>query len=309
MTKGYNLYGLRINSEFQLNGFKEKKAYVKADVIVEIGKVNRPKDGIENTTYYDFTVYNEEIYYQDIPSIVKFCLSKGEKLTIELYQPLKRNAALFYLYDSMLPIILLNHNIYPLYASAVNTNEGVYLFSGGRGDGKSTIATSLCMEGYKLISDDICILKWNEHKNELETKCYFPHTNIWRDTARILGKKAKKYKIRQIRNGVLKYSIDFSKNSLRTFRPVIGMVILKVENFDKPLEIEKIKGIAKMDICKKVIHSNYYVSVISKQKELFKHASQIAKQISITKINRSRITTHPELKKFVINEIFGKTTT
>lgn len=310
---GYNLFGLKVNSDIPLARFNKRNVYKIPDATIRMEAFEPPSTGQEKTYYHPFTTYNKDIYYQDIPSIVSFLIKgKSEVLVYPPHKSPKWKAISLFFIDTILPILLIKNGIFAVNASAVASPEGnVHLFTSIKGDGKSTLAAKLVLEGYNFISDDICIIKWNEEKKQFITKCFHPYVYLWRNVINIFNKQTKKRKLRfqQIRQGVLKYAIDMKKDSTQLYLPVESITIINVKNENIPIDTSPFKGMNKINISKKIIHSHHISNVVARHKELFQFSSRVAQSLRINMINRSRLTTINDFSKYVIDEVLKKTVT
>jgi len=307
-VKGYNLYGLKINSSLPLVNFKSRAPYAHPDVNLTFGKIKPVEPNLPQTVYTPFNTFNADFFIKDIPTIAKYAIYNRKEVVIEMYKPQKPKATLFFFYDTILPILLISNDYFPVHASAVSTDSGVHLFSGKRGDGKSSIATALCLKDYKFVSDDICILKWDKENKQFITKCYNPMINIWGDVFPLFKEKGtKKYQPRLIRKGILKYSLDFSKNAQKKYQKVNSINLIILENVDIPISHTPIKGIEKINVSKNIIHSHGIANVVAKSKSLFLFSGLVAKHLNINRLHRSRIHSIPNFSNYIINEIFTET--
>lgn len=306
----YNLFGLKINSEIIFETFLLKKPYKNPDATIKIGVVERPSTDLPNSVQKPFTVFNEDIYYQSIPSIADYLIIKSNEVVIQPYKRDKKNKAIaLFFIETILPILLVKNNIFAINASAVNTKHGLYLFSTPKGDGKSSFAAKFFIEGSEFVCDDICILKWDEEKNQFLTKCYHPYLQLWKNMFKLLkSRKEKPFEARPLRQGLFKYSIDLSTRITNKLTPVKGIFLIYPENEEISLSIEPLKGIKKMDTSKRMIHSYQIANIVAKHKALFRFSSLIAKYLDLYQIKRSRLSNPQQIYKFIINEISTKTT-
>ncbi len=308
MISGYNLYGLRLNSNIKLKGWKEKKPYIHPHSTLEFGKVFRPSDGLENTIYRPFSVYNKEIFFLEIPTIAKYIIYNSNKVVIELYHQNKKNAGLIFFWDSILPILLLKNNFYPVHASAILDKYGyVHLFAGARGDGKSKLATALCLKGNFLISDDLCVLKWDKKQKTFITKSYTKHVDLWNDCISMFDGYTKEIKALYLRKKILKYRFDLSAYAKPNYQKVKSIFFIKVFNEEMNVHTTPLKGIKKINTSKNIIHSKDIAHVIAKDQNIFKFSSLIAQHLDLYTLNRSRLTLINETSDYLINEIFTTT--
>lgn len=85
------------------------------------------------------------------------------------------------LLDQVIPLLLSRRERIVLHASAVLTGHGAIAFAGVSGQGKSTLAASLALAGYSLISDDCLVLRaepggWTALPS-------YPGVRLWPSTA------------------------------------------------------------------------------------------------------------------------------
>jgi hypothetical protein len=85
------------------------------------------------------------------------------------------------LLDNVIPLVLSRRESIVLHASAVLTTQGVIVFAGKSGQGKSTLAASLARKGYALVSDDCLVLR-AEHGSWTALPSY-PGVRLWPSTA------------------------------------------------------------------------------------------------------------------------------
>lgn len=304
---GYNLYGLRVNSELVFDHFEQKKVYKNPQAILRIGKVIKPDNDLAETLYRPFTIANKNIYYQNIPSIAQYLIEGKTDVTIDIFNNKNRAAQLFFL-DSILPILLIKNGKFAVHASAVKTKNGVFLFTAPRGVGKSTLAASLVLNGAKFISDDICILKWDEKLGKFYTKCYHPHVQLWRNIFAVFGKRINEFKVNKVREGILKFDFDFSKYAFKKYHEVAGIVTINNVNEEKEVEHIELKGIAKINLSRNIIHTSQVSQYIASHKQLFEYSAHIAKNLDLHVVKRSRLINVKQFTKYVIEKVINSTT-
>jgi hypothetical protein len=92
------------------------------------------------------------------------------------------------LLDQVLPLVLTVHGRKALHATAVVTPAGVCAFTGPTGTGKSTLAASLFLAGYPVLSDDCLVLEERDGR-VLATPAY-PGLRLREDALKALGNDA-----------------------------------------------------------------------------------------------------------------------
>jgi hypothetical protein len=88
------------------------------------------------------------------------------------------------LLDQVLPLVLTIRGLKALHATAVLTPTGVCAFAGATGTGKSTLAASLLLAGYPVLSDDCLVLE--EQDGRVSATPAYPGLRLWEDTLKAL---------------------------------------------------------------------------------------------------------------------------
>jgi len=307
MNYGYNLYGLKVNSTFKIEGFSHRDKYVKPDAVIKFTSVTEPAPGLPETHYKPFTIFNKTFYYLNIPTIAKYYVNQGDQVSIELHDKKMRKAAIVFFKDTILSILLIKNKLFPIHASAVRAKDGVYLLCYQGAEGKSSLAARLCLNGYQFLSDDKVILNWNKKQNMFTCKCYSPYVELWKDVLPIFKKSSIKLKKKVIRKGIEKYTIDFRKNSCKKTMSIKGIFKIKVVNDKIKPNTKIIKGFKKLEIIKNQIHMNHMIDIIEANQAFFQLNTLISKHIPIIQIERSKIMSIHQVAKYIEHEIYTKT--
>ena len=305
--EGYNLCGLKVNSSFRFKRQKAKAAYKKADVELELGKIEKIPAGLEDTVYTSFRTFNKNFYIQNIPSIAKFAIYNKRKVVIEPYRPVKVHAVEYYFLETILPILLICNDYFPINASAVYNGQDIHLFTSKRGNGKSILAASLCYtHNNKFISDNICLLKWDEANQEFLTRCIDPNVCLWSNTFSLFNEKIKKYKPKKVRQGIHKYYLNFNAHAYKKYAKVKAIHFINEINDKVDISCTEIKGFKKIEMSKNIIHSSDIAQTVSKDQHLFKYSGLIAQHLNISRIKRSKLTKVIDFANYINDEILTK---
>lgn len=305
---GYELYGLKVNSELELRLYLQKEVHTNPDVIIDINKVNKPQSGLANTIYKPFTIYNQDVYYQEIPTIAKYYLNGKRNLTIEILSTKETYTPQLFFIDSILPILLIKHGMYPIRSSAVHTPQGTYLITGDRGNGKSTLAAFSCLKGHQYVCDNLCVLQWDNGKKIFETRCHHPYISIWKDTFAMFHNKNRKYILIPIRKNLFKYDVDFKFHATTSASKVKGIVFLSTANKDVNFSLNKVIGRHKMNYIRSILHSSQIVKSIAKDEEIFKFNTNIMSAIDIYTFERSILHYPKDFYPTLNEKLFTKAT-
>ncbi|MGB0525428.1 MAG: hypothetical protein ACPGJS_20805 [Flammeovirgaceae bacterium] len=186
----YKGFSLIIASEIEFPEFVPIEA--DADQVVDLTiKVGKTPELLAGTQVLE-QVYNwatPEEFLLHIIDIVRFHLIGGHTLIIEPFQAQPDwNSIRTFCLSSMMSAALHFKNILPLHASAIKHQEGLVLFCGISGSGKSTTSLFLNQRGYPLFCDDICVVRpENIRDGKVYAQASYPMSRIWEDTIQELN--------------------------------------------------------------------------------------------------------------------------
>jgi len=128
-------------------------------------------------------------YLLRFPELADFSVdAEGREIVCLSGRELPSHTIRHLLIDQVLPLVLSIRGRKVLHATAVLTPAGVCAFTGPTGTGKSTLAASLLLAGYPVLSDD-CLVLEAHHGQVLATPAY-PGLRLREDTLNALGHDA-----------------------------------------------------------------------------------------------------------------------
>lgn len=172
----YKAFGLEISSEIELPGMIEGSG--DPDVKIIQGEVDQSQVTGAEVEGPNYLVTGQDVYlwWDDIG---KVRISKGELVTVEPVSDLESAKELNlipFILGPVMALMLHQRGFLVLHGSAVNVKQGndsrggtdsdgdelasAVAFLGHRGNGKSTTAIHLYVEGYPLVADDILAIKF-----------------------------------------------------------------------------------------------------------------------------------------------------
>ncbi|MBS2037097.1 hypothetical protein JST97_19065 [bacterium] len=141
----YRVYGLVIASELVLPDLFPALPEEEVQLRVLLG---RTPSGIPDWSCF------EEGFFFEVEGVARFWVESGRRIVVERLTE-DDSAVRLYLLGSAFAAALYQRNILPLHASSVVFPDGVRLFLGPSGMGKSTLAAALAGAGFALLSDDV----------------------------------------------------------------------------------------------------------------------------------------------------------
>lgn len=301
----YEVYGIRISSEFPLNRYiPTSLAFNNADLEIKSGKVRKPASNLKNTLYKPYSITNHKTFYLEIPHIAKYKISGCNEITIDINTNATLKEVLLFLYDTVLPIALIKNDIFLFRSSAIKGKNGAYLFCAQSGGGKSTLATSFILsKRKKFIEDDRAFLNWDEKNNRFFIINQSPYLELWRHTSKQLKAASKLKFTEQVRKGILKSSFNVDSYKAKKKHPVERLYLLTQDNNTTQIEEKPIVGINKIQFISNFTYFNEHMQALGKAKEHFLFISKVAQHTTTKHIRRSRLTKIEDFTKFMYDQI------
>jgi len=155
----YRIAGLAVRSAIALPGVRPADAAEPPDIDIDLGEVPSRLDRV----LYAAKTWeaNDELFLLRQPGVGRFLLSDGSRVTVMPDSGVTVQTCAPYILGRVLGVLLHWRGDVVLHASAVEVAGRAALFCGESGAGKSTLAAALCAHGHRLLSDDICALRFD----------------------------------------------------------------------------------------------------------------------------------------------------
>ena len=116
----------------------------------------------------------------NIDKIGRFHIRQGREILIEAAADVQPKDLRLYLLGSALGAIYFQRGLFPLHASVVVIKGSAVAFTGDSGAGKSTMAAWMNSQGYPLLCDDVCVVRFDDQGTPVAYPG-FPRLKLWKD--------------------------------------------------------------------------------------------------------------------------------
>src|SRR4051794_3892761 len=96
-----------------------------------------------------------------VPETGIFLIEEGRKIVVSADEQADEGLIRLFILGTCMGAILLQRRFFPLHGSAISINGKAYAFVGDSGVGKSTLASTFINRGYKILSDDLIAVSFN----------------------------------------------------------------------------------------------------------------------------------------------------
>jgi hypothetical protein len=155
-------------------------------VSIRLGGI--PEDIAEGVSFGRLCRVGKSEYLLNIPGVARFYVAGGSEVRVELAADAPAPDVSTYLMGSVFGALCHQNGLLPLHASAVEVSGAVTAFLGESGAGKSTLAACLQERGYRIVSDDICVLAAEGESGEMRVIPVAGWLKLWRASLDHLGR-------------------------------------------------------------------------------------------------------------------------
>lgn len=279
----YWAYGLMVESEM---AFPELLPYEfeKADITIQVGKT--PKELIGDNIFHKVSVsMSPNEYLLKLLNIANYYVANGNKIIVEPLQDSNEKDVRLFTLSNAFAAILYQRNLIPLHASGIFYKDGVALFCGKSGAGKSTLITALQQKGYKVFTDDVCVLQ-PQSDGTIKVIASYPMIKLWEDSFFKIG-ITDWDKNNQIRDHLPKYAYYYHKQFVTVPQKVVQLFVLDNNHQnDLVVQVKRLTALDAFDIVEKNTYRHLQMIMMKKRNVHFKQLAQLVNSLPVFKCNR-----------------------
>ena len=261
---------------------------------MRVGKVSS-LDLAEEEYHQAFNcTYNETKCLLELPDDKgKFMIQKDPsctQVTLEFDDPQYRQTLMSYFYGTGVSAIIHYNGQFVLHASGVSKGEGLVLFCGHSGIGKSTIAASLQNRGYRVFTDDKCLLLRDEH-NRWIAKPGLQIMRLWKKTLDTVDTDDFLSDPKEVvlRKDKFQFQIN-PPEQITQDQSIKAIFIIQNINSDGDLELQELHGVTKMKYLKRQVFRSKMISGMGLDRQLWHFLTDILKDIPVYLVQRPKET-------------------
>ncbi|MBL4818408.1 MAG: hypothetical protein JKY15_04135 [Deltaproteobacteria bacterium] len=151
----------------------------------------------------------------NIPQVGSFAVPNHQTVLFDSLSSTPEDHIRLFLLGSCMGVALQKKGYLLLHGNAIIKNNACEIFLGYPGAGKSTLAGRYIQQGYQILSDDVCAIKFAPEPIVMPG---YPYIKLWEDSAKMLG-----HDIRQLKPIALrekKYHVPIHKSFCKEPMPL-----------------------------------------------------------------------------------------
>lgn len=280
----YWAFGLNIASEIEFPEFLSVD-FDSPDITISMGDVPQQLSGNDVVRKVKVSMNSKE-YLQEVVNVAHYYVANGNQISIRPQDGADEKSIRLFTLSNAMAAILHQRNSIPLHASGVYFDGGVVLFCGHTGAGKSTMVTMLQNKGYKVFSDDVCVLKAAEDNDKtIMAVPSYPMMKLWADSfvktgLDLPGNDAK------LRPQLAKFGRFYHDDYQTAPMPIKRVFILNAFAHTQEVEIKKLGAIEAFTALQQNTYRHVQMKAMKKRNHHFAMTSKLAAGVQVYRINR-----------------------
>lgn len=277
----YFAYGLTIASNIDFPELYVIPPTQKPDVLVNIGNIPAHLPVNENGNQVNIHITATE-YFLFVNDAGSFYAVNGNEVIIEPIANADMKVVRIFFLSNAMTAILYQRKLVPIHAAAIYDANGIVLFLGDSGAGKSTTTATLQAKGYRVFSDDVCVPIKNA--DGLSAFAAYPMMKLWKDSFEKanIGRYQEEDRLRP---DLDKYGKLFNESFITEARPIKKIFILEKSDTDV-FQYMPVKGIEAFKYLQNYAYRYQYIEIMGVTKAYFDIISALSNQIPIFVITR-----------------------
>jgi hypothetical protein len=282
----YSGFGVHILSEFELPELFEHE-FPQPDVTIRLSHIadtEFPGTGSAEP----FSSFTEKEYLLSLPGVARYRVRNGTEIEISPLSSSDPASIRLFLLSMVLPAALNQQQKILIHASAVIVNGKANFFIGHSRAGKSSLVASLKSRGYRVFSDDVCVLEKRRSDGQVQAYASYPMMKLWEETVDMLADPEYR-KHHRIRPQLTKFG-QFFHEDFDTQPYLVGRIYIINPHEDEG-DIYRHKPLGGLEAFEKLSKHTYRSQFVKSESHRIIHLgimSQLVRQSPITDVYRHK---------------------
>lgn len=272
-----SVFGLVIRSELALPELFPHEASGVADVVISIGKLPEAAGAPSGLSVADGALLLV------IPGVAKYRIANGNSITVDADAGVPDRNVRLYLLGSALGALLHQRGLLPLHANAIDIDGKAVAFMGESGAGKSTLAAWFHDRGHRVVSDDVCVVGFDEHLQPYAAPG-LPRLRLWAEALALMGRGTTGFARSYIGEEDEKYDVPIDAElAARSHVPLAAIYLLER---GPEFSIARLRGIEAADAVFANTYRGEYLAKTSGQKQHWESAVRLVRGTPVFRATR-----------------------
>ena len=245
----------------------------------------------QNTMQYQ--IQGNKVFFT-IENVGKYFIKNENEVFIHRVKGVSDSDICIYLLGTCFAYLNMLKGYFSLHGSAIKTENGCIIFTGDSGVGKSTTAAGFIAKGYEILSDDVCVISFDNLGKPIVYPA-FPQLKLWDNSVEKLG--FEKEGLNMVSKNWQKFRIPTQGVFYDEPLPLIQIIEL-VPSDEPEIKLIPLHKFDKMTVLLKHTFRNYLIPSLGLEKQHFAFCSRLAAHIDVVKLERPK-------HLFLLNELIN----
>lgn len=183
----YEIFGLNVRSDFPIPELQPARAQDPADVTIRTSDIPQGRNlpsGVHSMEGGALLV---------VEGVGRYWVANGNEIVVEPCADAAIQNVLLYVLGSAIGLLMHQRGLLPLHANAVEIEGKAVAFLGPSGAGKSTMAVWFLDRGFRVLSDDVCVVRFRPDGQPVAAPG-LPRLRLWKEALMATGREPAKFK-------------------------------------------------------------------------------------------------------------------
>lgn len=216
-----------------------------------------------------------------VPNVANYLVSNGNSIIIDAFPGVEESTIKLFILGSAIGALLHQRGVLAIHSSAIALGTDAFLICGTSGAGKSTLAAMLVSKGYKLLTDDVSAIAFENDKPVI-----LPGINVlklWKDS--LLKLNFNPDNLTRVREGLEKFYVPI-KNEVPSQKLFLKKIYIINTGNTEEITVIPLKGIEKFTALKNHTYRFSFVKGMGLENNHFESAGKLASLLKISRIMR-----------------------
>ena len=275
-TADYQLFGLKVRSEIPLpelfldEGDEPPQVIIRNSTVEPNGKNAGPQ-------------FDHEALLLTIPQVARYRIRNGKEILVETEAGAAARNVRLYLLGSAFGALLHQRGLLPLHANAVEIDGRAAVFMGEAGAGKSTLGAWFHDHGFRVIADDVCVVRF-DHNGGVLVCPGLPRLRLWKEALEATGRTASQYPRSYCGDESFdKYDVSIASNAARDPLQMAAMFTL---DCGPEFAIERLNGVEAVHSVFDNTYRGTYLDRVDGHRSHWSAAVELVRKVPIYRLAR-----------------------
>jgi hypothetical protein len=251
-----------------------------ADVQIELGTVSDPGGGQEGLVSVDGALLLV------VPGVARYRIENGARIVVDPLPGAPAANVRLFLFGSAFGALLHQRGLLPLHANAIEIERKAVVFMGTSGEGKSTLAAWFHDRGYRIVADDVCVVRVRTD-GRVYTAPGQQRLRLWKESLVATGRDSSAYERSFAgRDDIEKFDVPLDPDRRLTEECEVACIYVlgQAETF----AIHRLSGLHVVEAIFAHTYRGHYVHDAGSQRWHWDSAISLAHSIPVFRIDRPR---------------------